>query len=249
LREGLLCLCDEVCRYHREGKICDITLIIGLRIFKVHPVESRQPHNNRNLFGSDLLCRCLVCSHRARHFSFSFAFLGCGAFIVFLFSFRQSKLDLHEVLFSINPKGNECQAVRPNLSDKAFYFIFLDQKPPWTRGIIVRRVARKGIEGNERVCQYEIIAMDRDEAPLEAYVSGFDRFDFVSEESDARLDRFENFIIKPRAFVEGDGWHTRGILPLHSSMKEYLSKARGPRCFEVAFLCLFWGMAGDMLKA
>lgn len=26
-----------------EGKVFDITLIIGLRIFKVHSVESRQP--------------------------------------------------------------------------------------------------------------------------------------------------------------------------------------------------------------
>ena len=52
LREGLLCLCDEVCRYHREGEICDITFIIGLRIFKVHPVESRQPRPHPDISGS-----------------------------------------------------------------------------------------------------------------------------------------------------------------------------------------------------
>lgn len=112
--------------------------------------------------------------------------------------------------FSIDPKGNECQAVRSNLSDKALRLAFLDQEPSGARGLVSRRVARVLVEGNERVGQYEVVSANGDEAPLEAHMSGLDRLYLVPEQSDAGLDRLEDFIIKPRAFVEGDGGH-RGI--------------------------------------
>lgn len=47
LRNCVLCLCDEVCIYHRDGEFYDHTIEIGLHILKVRPVESKQPRLHR----------------------------------------------------------------------------------------------------------------------------------------------------------------------------------------------------------
>lgn len=43
MRECVLCFGDEVCSYHRDGEFFDHATLVGLRILKVHSVESRQP--------------------------------------------------------------------------------------------------------------------------------------------------------------------------------------------------------------
>lgn len=190
-----------------EGGFCDPTFRIGLHVFKKHPVESRQPRPHSDRYIRKHCERDVLISHGSRHLSGGLAFLGGFAFVVFFFAFRQSKLDLHEVSFSIDPKGNECQAVRSNLSDKALRLAFLDQEAPRARRLISQRIARVLVEGNERVGQHKVVSANGDEAPLEAHMSGLDRLYLVPEQSDARLDRLEDFIIKPRAFVEGDDGH------------------------------------------
>lgn len=48
LRNCVLCFGDEICRYHRDDRICDRIIKVGLRSVKVPAVESRQPHDHRN---------------------------------------------------------------------------------------------------------------------------------------------------------------------------------------------------------
>ena len=100
--------------------------------------------------------------------------MGGGAFVVFFFSFCQGKLDLYEVSLSIDPKRNECQAACPDFSDEAFRFTFLDEKLARSGGVGMRRVAGKGVEGDERIGEYEVVAMNGHKTPPETHVSGFD---------------------------------------------------------------------------
>lgn len=69
--------------------------------------------------------------------------------------------------------------------------------------------------------------MNRDEAPLETNVSGFDGFDFVSQEGNTCLECFEEFVVKSRAFVVGKSGHNFEALPyVYSSMNSHSGKLR-----------------------
>lgn len=162
-------------------------------------------------------------SHRSVRFSFRLAFHGGLALVVLLLSFCYRKQNLYEVSLSINPKGNECQAVYANLSNETFYLASLHKEPPRADGVVASGVARVGVEGNECVCEEELVAAERDEAPLKTYVSGFDGLHLVSQECNTRLDRLEEFIVKPRALVFGDRCHN-GVLVVYSSTTPNLGK-------------------------
>ena len=49
--------------------------------------------------------------------------------------------------------------------------------------------------------------MDGDEAPSEAYVTGFYGFHFLTRQNNTRFDGFERFIVEQRALVFGEGIH------------------------------------------
>lgn len=163
-------------------------------------------------------------SHRSVRFSFRLAFHGGLALVVLLLSFCYRKQNLYEVSLSINPKGNECQAVYANLSNETFCLASLHEEPPRAGGVVASGVARVDVEGNECVCEEELVAAERDEAPLKTYVSGFDGLHLVSQERNTRLDRFEEFIVKPRALVFGDRCHN-GVLVVYSSTNRDRSKS------------------------
>lgn len=155
-------------------------------------------------------------SHGPRYFSVGFAFPGGGAFVVLALSLCQSELNLHEASLSIDPKRNECQAVGADFSDEAFRFVSLDEEAARARGVVARRVAREGIEGDERVGEDKVVPANRHKAALETHVSGLDRFDFVPEEGDTRLDRFEDFVVEPRALVVRESCHRIRLFRLYS---------------------------------
>lgn len=87
--------------------------------------------------------------------------------------------------------------------------------------------------------------MNRDEAPLETNVSGFDGFDFMSQESNTRFDCFEEFVVKSRTFVVGKSRHNFEALPyVYSSMNSHSGKLRifaeklfGIERFSFVFSC------------
>lgn len=215
-----------------EDGFCDPIFRIGLRVFKKHPVESRQPRPHPDIIG-ERCGRDILGPHCSRYFSGILAFLDGGAFVVFFFSFCQSKLDLHEVSLSINPKRDECQAVRSDLPYEALCFTPPYEEVTRARRLIASGVACVDIEGDEGIGQHQVAPADRHKAPLEAHMPGFDRFHFVPQERNARLDRFEEFIVKPCTFIDGDGGH-RSALVVYSSTKTYLGKV------WTGFFCLLY---------
>lgn len=159
-------------------------------------------------------------SHRSVRFSFRLAFHGGLALVVLLLSFCYRKQNLYEVSLSINPKRDECQAVHSDLPNEAFCLASLDEEATRSGRLIASRVARVDIEGDESVCQHQVAPADRHKAPLEAHVTGFDRLDLVSKQLNARLDRLEEFIVKPCTFIDGDGGHRSALVVYSSTNRE-----------------------------
>lgn len=159
-------------------------------------------------------------SHRSVCFSFRLAFHGGLALVVLLLSFCYRKQNLYEVSLSINPKGNECQAVYANLSNETFYLASLYKELSRAGRVVASGVARVGVEGNECVREEELVASESDEAPLKTYVSGFDGLHLVSQECNTRLDRLEEFIVKSRTFIDGDGGHRSALVVYSSTNRE-----------------------------
>ena len=103
-------LWDEVCNYHRENKIYDHILRVGLPILKVHAVESKQPRTTRFARGAwprplaqtkQVVRECLVLSHGSLDITISVSFGDGLTLIVSLFSFSNSKFNLDKLFLSI----------------------------------------------------------------------------------------------------------------------------------------------------
>ena len=89
-----------------------------------------------------------------------FSFCNGMSFVELFFAFCKGAFHLHEASLSIDPKRNECQAVRSDFSDIPFHLALLYEKRSRSHRIISWEGSREGIAGDEGVCELKLVSVN-----------------------------------------------------------------------------------------
>lgn len=197
---------DEVCVYHRERKICDISFKVGLHILKVQPVESinnpclRYVYRTRDRDS-------LVVFHGSFDPAFGIAFTDIGAAIVLFFPFANREFELHKSPLTIQANGDQSQAFGSRFSDECGDVTLMEKELPGAGIFMGNFLSGMTVAGDEGIGKIKLTTVDGDKGAFEARVAGFDALYLGAGQDNTSLIVVLEAVIKPGSSVVSDDFH------------------------------------------